>query len=86
MTVEKGGRGGKRSRARAQKGPVNILCHTILLLLYIFAVHFYGNLSALRGVFATTFDFDDSIHDTKPNRRIDISNSSKLVISQRVNS
>ena len=63
-TVEKGGRGGKRSRARAPKGPVNILCHRILLLLYIFAVHFYGNVSALKGAFARTFDFDDSIHDT----------------------
>ena len=48
-TVEKGGRGGKRSRARAPKGPVNILCHRILLLLYISAVHLYDNLSALKG-------------------------------------
>ena len=48
-TVEMGGRGGKRSRARAPRGPVNILCHTILLLLYISAMHFYGNLSALKG-------------------------------------
>ena len=39
----KGGRGGKRSRARAPRGPVTILCHTILLLLYISAMHFYGN-------------------------------------------
>ena len=45
----RGGRGGKRSRARAPKGPVNILCHEILLLLYIFAVPFYGNLYALKG-------------------------------------
>ena len=29
--------------------PVSILCHKILLLLYISAVHFYGNLSALKG-------------------------------------
>ena len=43
-TVEKGGRGGKRSRARAPKGPVNMLWHKILLLLLISAVHFYGNL------------------------------------------
>ena len=43
-TVEKGeGRGGKRSRARAPRGPVNILCHTILSLLYTPAMHFYGN-------------------------------------------
>ena len=28
-------------------GPVNILCHEILLSLYISAMHFYDNLSAL---------------------------------------
>ena len=39
----RGGRGGKRSRARTPRGPVNVLCHTILLLLYISSVHFYGN-------------------------------------------
>ena len=49
-TVEKeGDRGGKRSRARAPKGPVNILRKIILLLLYISAVHFYGISSALKG-------------------------------------
>ena len=48
-TVEKGGRGGKRSRARAPKGPVNILRQIILLLLFISAVHFYGISSALKG-------------------------------------
>ena len=36
----RGGRGGKRSRARAPKGPVNILCLKALLLLCISAVHF----------------------------------------------
>ena len=46
---EGGGRGGKRSRARAPKGPVNILRQIILLLLYISAVHFYGISSALKG-------------------------------------
>ena len=45
----RGGRGGKRSRARAPKGPVNILCHKIWLLLCISAVHFYGNSAALKG-------------------------------------
>ena len=46
----KGGGGG-----RGEKGPgpgplpVTVLCHKTLLLLYIFAVHFYGNLSALKG-------------------------------------
>ena len=30
-------------------GPVNILCHKILLLLYISEVHFYGNSSGLKG-------------------------------------
>ena len=45
----RGDRGGKRSRARAPKGPVNILCLKALLLLYISAVHFYDNLSALKG-------------------------------------
>ena len=59
-TVEKGGRGGKRPRAWAPKGPVNILCHKILLLLYISAVHFYGNSSAFKRVFARTVYFDDS--------------------------
>ena len=45
----RGGRGGKKSRARAPEGPVNVMCHKILLLLYISAVHFYDNLSALKG-------------------------------------
>ena len=30
-------------------GPVNYLCQKILLLLYISAEHFYGNISALKG-------------------------------------
>ena len=30
-------------------GPVNNLCHKILLLLYISAVHFYSNSSVLKG-------------------------------------
>ena len=47
-TVEKEGRGDERSRARASKGPVNILCLKNLLLLEISAVHFYGNLSSLK--------------------------------------
>ena len=40
-------RGSKR--ARAPKGPISILCHRILILLYIPAVHFYGSLFALKG-------------------------------------
>ena len=75
-TVEKGGRGGERSRA-------HILCHEILLLLYIFAVHLYDNLSAL-----TVYLQEPSTlmaHSCrKPNRHIDTSNLSKLVLSQRV--
>ena len=47
-TVKKGGRGRKRSRAWAPKGPVNILCLKVLSLLRISAVHFYDNLSALK--------------------------------------
>ena len=31
------------------QGSVNILCHNILFLLYISPVHFYDNLSALKG-------------------------------------
>ena len=47
-TVEKGGRGGKRSRACTPKGPVNTLrrkfcyCYTSLQCIY-------GNSSALKG-------------------------------------
>ena len=44
-----GGRGGKRSRARAPKEPVDILCQKVLLLLYTSAVHFYGNSTSLIG-------------------------------------
>ena len=61
-TVEKGGRGGKRSRARAPRWPVNILYHTILLLLYISAMHFYGDWSALKGYLQEPLTFDDSFH------------------------
>ena len=83
-TVEKGGRGGKRSRARAPKGPVNILCQKILLLLYISAVHFYDISSALKGYLQELSTLMRVLtSETKPNR-IDISNLSKLVLSQRV--
>ena len=81
-TVEKGGRGGKRSRARALKGPVNILCDEILLLLYISSVHFYDNLSALKGylqepsTLMTVF-----MLETKPSYYV-LSDLSKLVLSQ----
>ena len=36
-------------QGRAPKGPISILCLKILSLLYISAVHLYGNLSALKG-------------------------------------
>ena len=79
---EGGGRGGKRSRARALKGPVNILCDEILLLLYISSVHFYDNLSALKGylqepsTLMTVF-----MLETKPSYYV-LSDLSKLVLSQ----
>ena len=48
-TVEKGGRGGKRSRARAPKGPVNIMCHRIFFIAIYLCSAFYDNLSGLKG-------------------------------------
>ena len=78
----RGGRGGKRSRARALKGPVNILCDEILLLLYISSVHFYDNLSALKGylqepsTLMTVF-----MLETKPSYYV-LSDLSKLVLSR----
>ena len=83
-TVEKGGKGGKRYRARALKGPVNILWDEILLLLYISSVHFYDNLFALKGylqepsTLMTVF-----MLETKPSYYV-LSDSSKLVLSERV--
>ena len=46
-TVEKGVKGGEKSRARTPKRPVRIWCHKYLLLLYISSASFYDNLSAL---------------------------------------
>ena len=85
LGLSKRGEGDKRSRARAPKGPVSVLCRKILLLLYISAVHFYGNLSALKGhlqepsiLMAVSFYVRNQTHN------IDIPDLSKLVLSQRV--
>ena len=61
-TIKKGGRGGKRSKAVAPKGPVSTLCHESLLMLYISALHFM-TIYLLEKVFPRVVDFDDSIHD-----------------------
>ena len=55
-------RGGKRSRARAPKGPVNTLCHKICYCNISLLCNFMVIFICFKRVFARIVDFDDSIH------------------------
>ena len=57
-----GGRGGKRSRALAPKGPVHFMCHRIFFIAIYLCSAFLWQFICFERVFARTVDFDDSFH------------------------